>query len=138
MKGRLPFGWDVSLDNSVDSYCFWPALRYSVSYLFLICQSLLLESLTVILTSCSFGFIYFFWCHYMFMMTFPSLGNSDHVSVSFDFPINSKQDTLFHCIAYIYSRADWDGLCDHLRDVPWENIFKISASALASEFCEWV
>ena len=80
----------------------------------------------------------FIFIHYMFMMTFPSLGNSDHVSVFFDFPINSKQDTLFHCIAYIYSRADWDGLCDHLRDVPWENIFKISASALASEFCEWV
>ena len=25
---------------------------------------------------------------------------------------------------------------DHLRDVPWEDIFKISASAAASEFCE--
>ena len=30
-----------------------------------------------------------------------------------------------------------EGLCDHLRDVPWEDIFKLSASA-ASEFCEWV
>ena len=27
---------------------------------------------------------------------------------------------------------------DHLRDVPWEDIFKLSASAAASEFCEWV
>ena len=35
-----------------------------------------------------------------------------------------------------YSRADWDGLRDHLRDVG--DIFKISASAAASEFCEWV
>ena len=26
---------------------------------------------------------------------------------------------LFHGIAYDYSHADWDGLCDHLRDVPW-------------------
>ena len=34
--------------------------------------------------------------------------------------------------------ADWDGLRNHLRDVPWENIFKLSASAAASEFCEWV
>ena len=25
-----------------------------------------------------------------------------------------------------------------LRDVPWEDIFKLSASAAASEFCEWV
>ena len=41
-------------------------------------------------------------------------------------------------MAYDYSRADWDGLRDHLRDVPWENIFKLSASAAASEFCEWV
>ena len=68
------------------------------------------------------------------------MGNSDHVvvSVSIDFPINSKQDTPFHCVAHDYSRADWDGLRDHLRDVPWEDIFKLSASAAASEFCEWV
>ena len=73
-------------------------------------------------------------------MTFSPLGNSDHVvvSVSIDFPINSKQDTLFHHVAYDYSRADWDGLRDHLRDVPWEDIFKLSASAAASGFCEWV
>ena len=73
-------------------------------------------------------------------MAFPPLGNSDHVviSVSIDFPINSKQDAPFHRVAYDYSRADWDGLCDYLRDVPWEDIFKLSASATASEFCEWV
>ena len=74
-------------------------------------------------------------------MAFSPLGNSDHVvvSVSIDFPINSKQDTLFHCKAYDYSCADWDGLRDHLRYVPWEDIFKLSASAAAaSEFCEWV
>ena len=73
-------------------------------------------------------------------MTFPPLGNSDHVvvSVSIDFPTNSKQDALFHCIAYDYSSADWDGLNDHLRDVSWENILKLSASATASEFCDWV
>ena len=73
-------------------------------------------------------------------MAFPPLENSDHVvvSVSIDFPINSKQDTPLHCVAYDCSRADWDGLCDHLRDVPWEDSFKLSASAAASEFCEWV
>ena len=73
-------------------------------------------------------------------MNFPPLQNSDHVvvSISIDFPINSKQDTPFHCVAYDYSRADWDGLRDHLRDAPWEDIFKLSASAAASEFCEWV
>ena len=73
-------------------------------------------------------------------MVFPQLGNSDHVvvSVSMDFQVNSKQDALFHCVAYDYSCADQDGLCDHLRDVPWEDIFKLSASATASESCEWV
>ena len=73
-------------------------------------------------------------------MAFPPLGNSDHVvvSLSIDFPINSKQDTLFRHVAYDYSRADWDGLRDHLSDVPWEDNFKLRASAAASEFCGWV
>ena len=73
-------------------------------------------------------------------MAFPPSGNFDHVvvSVSIDFLINSKQNSPFHRIAYDYSCADWDGLRDHLRDVPWEDIFKLGASAAASEFCEWV
>ena len=73
-------------------------------------------------------------------MAFPPLLNFDHVviSVSIDFPINSKQDAPFHCVAYDYSCADWDSLCDNLRDVPWEGIFKLGASAAASKFCEWV
>ena len=71
-------------------------------------------------------------------MAFPSLGNSNHavVSVSIDVPINSKQDPPVYHIVYRYSRADWNGLCDHLRDVPWEDIFKLSASPAAGEFCE--
>ena len=74
-----------------------------------------------------------------YTMAFPPLENSDHVvSVSIDFPSNSQRDAPFHHIAYDYSRADWDGLRDHLRDVPWEDIFKLSASAAANEFCEWV
>ena len=73
-------------------------------------------------------------------MAFLPLENSDHVdvSVSIDFPTNSKRDAPFHCMAYDYSRTDWDGLRDHLRDVPWEDIFKLSASAAASEFCQWI
>ena len=69
-----------------------------------------------------------------FTMAFPSLGNSDHVvdSVSIEFPTNSQRDAPFHCIAYNYSRADWDGLHDHLRYVPWEDILKLSASATVS------
>ena len=73
-------------------------------------------------------------------MTFPPLGNSNHVvvSVAIDFPTDSQQDVPFHRIGYDYSYADWDGTRDHLRDVPWEDIFKLGASAAASEFCEWV
>ena len=73
-------------------------------------------------------------------MTFSPLGNSYDfvVSVFIDFPINSKQDALFHCISYDYFHANWDAFCDHLRDVPWENIFKASASVAASEFCDLV
>ena len=73
-------------------------------------------------------------------MAFPPLGNSDHivVSVSIDFPSNLQRDAPFHHIAYNYSCADWSGLHDHLKDVPWEGIFKLGASAAASEFSEWV
>ena len=53
-------------------------------------------------------------------MAFPSLGNSVHV------------------VHDDYSHGYWDGVCDHLRDVPWKDIFKLSASAAASEFCEWL
>ena len=72
-------------------------------------------------------------------MALPPLGNSDHVfvSVSIDFTSNSIGDGLFHCITYDYSRADWDGPRDDLKDVPWEDISKLDASAAASEFCEW-
>ena len=73
-------------------------------------------------------------------MALPPLGNSAHVVVLvfIDFPLNSQRDAPFHCIAYYYSGADWDGLRDDLRDVPWEDIFTLGASAAASEFCEWV
>ena len=73
-------------------------------------------------------------------MAFAPLGNSDHVvvSVSIVFLSNSQWDALFYRITYDYSCADWDGLCDHLRNVPWEDIFQLSASAVGCEFCEWV
>ena len=68
-------------------------------------------------------------------MTFRPLENSAFVSVYIDFPIKSEQDIPFHCIAYAYSRADLDGLRDHLSDVLWEDVFKLSASATVSKFC---
>ena len=44
----------------------------------------------------------------------------------------------FHRIGYNYSRADWGSFHDHLRDFPWEGIFRLSASDAASRFCERV
>ena len=57
-------------------------------------------------------------------MASPPMGNSDHVvvSVSIDFPSHSPCDGPFYCIAYDYSHADWSGLCDCLRDVPWDDL----------------
>ena len=55
-----------------------------------------------------------------------------------NFPSYSQWNVPFHRIAYDYSHADWSSLQVHLRDVPWENIFKLGASAAASEFCGWV
>ena len=75
-----------------------------------------------------------------FTMAFAPLGNFDHhvVSVSIDFLSNSKRNATFYRIANDYSCVYWDSLCDHLRDVSWEDIFKPGASAASSESCEWV
>ena len=40
----------------------------------------------------------------------------------------------FHCTAYDQSRSNWEGFRNHLRDVPWENILKVGASAAVTEF----
>ena len=55
-----------------------------------------------------------------------------------NFPSYPQWNAPFHHIAYKYSHADWSSLHDHLRDVPWEDIFKLGASAAASEFSEWI
>ena len=72
-------------------------------------------------------------------MAFPPFKNSDSVvSVSIDFPSSSPRDPPFHRIAYDYSHADWNDLHDHLRDVPWGDIFRFDVSVAASELYEWV
>ena len=50
----------------------------------------------------------------------------------------SQNGMPYFIIQLDYSFADWDGLHDHVRDVPWEDILKLCASAAAREFCEWV
>ena len=187
VKERLPFAWDLSLENSADCYlCFLLVLLHSVSDFFFLYRSHS-SSLCTVFDSISFNIdevlsinpsanVFVLgelnihhkdWLTYsggtnrpgelcynfsvsndvtqivnfptwipdydshspalldLFIssdtsicstMAFPPLGNSDHVVVSgsIDFPINSKQDTLFHLVAYDYSRAEWDGLHDHL------------------------
>ena len=55
------------------------------------------------------------------------------------FQQTQKRDAPFHRIAYtILVRADWNGPRHHLRDVPWENIFKLSTSVVGGEFFDWV
>ena len=201
VKEGLPFAWDLSLENSADSYlCFRLALLHSVSYFFFLYLSPSSALCTVFYSISSnidevlsinpsavfvfgdFNVHHKDWLTYssatdrpgelcynfsisndltqmvnfptripdcdshspalldLFIssdtgicstMAFPPLGNSDHVvvSVSIDFPATSQQDAPFHRIAYDYSCADWDGLRDHLRDVPWDDIFKVGASA---------
>ena len=73
-------------------------------------------------------------------MAFPPLANSGvAASFSIDFPSMSQGDAPFHHrIAYNYSHADWDDFCDHVGDVPWGDIFKLSASAATSKCCKRV
>ena len=163
LKEGLPFARDLSLKYSADSYlCFRLALLHSVSYFFFLYQSPSSSLCTVFgPVSSNIGevlsinpsanvFVFGdFNVHQKILssgasicstMAFPPLRNYDHVavSVSIDFPSNSQGDAPFHCIAYDYSRADWDGLRDHLRDIPWRHIFKLRASAAASKFYEWI
>ena len=151
VKEGLPFARVLSLENFADSYLrFQLALRHSLSYFFFFYLSPSSSLCTVfesILSNIDEVFsikpsanVFIFGelssdARICCTMAFPPLVNSDHVvvSVSNDFPINSKREPRF-----IVKLIDWDGLRDHLRDVPREDIFKLSASAAASKFCEWV
>ena len=100
----------------------------------------LLGSQTVILTVLLF-WTYFFLLMLVFVLQWFSLHWEILIMLLSQFPStlwNSQWDAPFHHIAYDYSRANWDGLCDHLRDDPWEDAFKPSASAAASKFCELI
>ena len=70
----------------------------------------------------------------------PPLGRSDHIVVSVDvkFVVKSTNEHPYHRTVYSYSKADWDGLRDHLRDVPWSDIFSHDTTFAAKELSEWV
>ena len=72
-------------------------------------------------------------------MVSPPIGKFWSCSLSFYWLYNKlKTRCPFHCITYGYSRADWVGLHAHLRDVSWEDIFKLSAFSAVNEFYDWV
>ena len=70
----------------------------------------------------------------------PPLGNSDHlvVSVDVDFIDKSNKEHPYHRTVFSYSNADWDGLRDYLRDVPWIDIFRHNANYAAKEITDWI
>ena len=92
------------------------------------CLTFLLGSQTVILIALLFS-IYFFLLMLVFVLQW--------LSLYWEIPSNSQWDAPFHYITYDYSHTDWDGLCDHFRDIPWEDILKLGASAAASKFFVW-
>ena len=73
-----------------------------------------------------------------FAVVFTPLKNFGHIvfSVSIDFPSNSNEKAPFRCTALGYSYADWDSLWNYLRDVPWEDVFKLGGPS--AKFCEWI
>ena len=134
-KESLPFARDLSLENSADScLCFRLALLHSLSYFFFLYRSPS-SSLCTVFDSISSN-----------IDEVLSINPSANVFVFGDFNVHHK-DWLTYSggtdrpgkLCYNFSISnDWDGLRDHLRDVPWEDIFILSASAAASEFFEWV
>ena len=88
---------------------------------------------------CCFGFIYFFWCKYLFRKDFLSIGEFwSCCCLSFHWLSNKLKmgcQVSSHSLWLYYT--DWGSLCDHLRDVPLEDAFTFSVSAAASDFFEW-
>lgn len=70
----------------------------------------------------------------MTTVTFYQLESSDHIEIliSVWFPSNSNP---FHCTAFDYCCTEWDDLHDHSRDLPEEDVFKLSTFTAAAEFC---
>ena len=100
----------------------------------------LLRSQTVILTLLLF-WIYFFFLMLVFVLQWLFLHWKIMIMLLSQFLLTFHQ---IHngCPISLHSlwlfRPDWDGLCDYFRDVPWKDIFQLSTSATASEFCHWV
>ena len=75
----------------------------------------------------------------IFTSVFPSIGKFwNVVSVSIDFPLNSKRCTSFDRTGFVDYLDDLDVLRDQLRDSLSKDIFKSGAYVAAVEFFEFV
>ena len=54
------------------------------------------------------------------------------------FVVKSTNEHPYHRTGYSYSKADWDGLRDYLRDMPSLHIFNHDDSYAAKEITERV
>ena len=118
----------VELIDLVSSVITFPSQMTLLRWL-----TFLLGSQTVILIVLLF-WIYFFLLMQVFVLQWLSLHWEILVMLLPQFPLTFQliNNRISHRIADDY------GLCNQLRDVPWEDIFKLGASAAASEFCVWV
>ena len=68
------------------------------------------------------------------------LGKSDHavVDVEINLNISAANDSPYHRTLYSFHRGDWDSFRDFLRDMPWNDIFKLSADECAKEVVSWL
>ena len=92
----------------------------------------LLRSQAVIFTVLVF-WISFFLLTLVFILQWLSLHWEILIILLSQFPLTFHHihNRMHHIIEFVmtyYSHPDSDGLCHHLRDVPWEDIFKLSAS----------
>ena len=90
--------------------------------------------------SCSGEFIYFLML--VFVLQQPFLHWGILIMWLSQFPLTfsqtqNKMPISLHSLCLFFF-VDWDSLCDPLRDVPWKDITKLSASAAASAFSEWI
>ena len=96
----------------------------------------LLKSLTAALTVLLF-WIYLYLLMLVFVLQWLSLHWEILIMLLSQFPLTSHQNQNgMPCfiLRLMTTCADWDSLHDQLRDVPWEDLFKLSATA--SEFCK--
>ena len=102
------------------------------------CLTHLLISQTVILLVLLFC-IYLILLTLVFFLQWLSLVQEILIMLLCQFPLTFHHiHNRMPLIVYDYFCVGWDGLCDHLRDIAWEDIFKFNASAAAGEFFEWV